>query len=896
MRSIVFGCFLISLAFSIAITAVDRSFDSITTVQKELDGHRLTSSAAHAPIFLSGDAALDAFPNKTGLGNPSSPYIIQGLSIDAAGGIAGIYINHTTKNLIIMECEVFNANTEYLGASTETPACIKLGNCTNVNVSSCLIHDGGYHGIHLFWTTDHCIVHNNTILGTDAIENGVFIESSFYNLVAGNHVSACNEGIYPESSDYITVTNNNVTGCVYDAIYFHWSDHGIMKDNILDANYRGFYGDACTNVSFLYNNISDASYAGMYLRSGTFNASFNDVQNCYYGIEFYQTSNSYAMNNTITGSMLSGIYLHWSDHDYIWNNTMVECGLWIEGANDDYADHATHDIQDNTVDGRGIAYLVNDGGVQPIDLAQVSQVFLMNCSNRRLSNAIIPSEGRIYVFMGKNNSVNNITILNGHGKYGFTFRYTSNATIQHSSVIGSTGGGIWVTHSTDTHVDQNVVEGCTQNGIEIQSCVYNFFTDNILNNNTGGGIRSIYSSGNFIMGANTITNCNRAGISLYGSTNETVANNYLWGCGITIDGFSDSNFNGHEINASNLVNGKQVLYLVGQSGLDMSTVYDDAGQVILVACSSCIVRGFMLANTSRGIALYKSHNNQLSSLDLTSSGEHGIKMYYSDGNHVSDVDCSRGDRTGIYIEESNNGAFTNVNATDCGNHGIELYYGNNMTFSYCHADSNTKSGVYMDGNSNAMLVWTTCNANGKFGVDMYYSSATVMCRCTIRANLEAGVVMRGTSSSNISWSVISQNSGHGVIINQSSSLNTLWANWLESNSLGNALDTTSAGNAWDNGSAGNRWGDYTTRYPSATNDGTTWNTPYDIPGTAPGQDNHPLVDKVPSANVTSNVTTAEPGTGVQFTVASLIGDGPFSCEWQFDDGGQSTMENPVHVY
>ena len=41
---------------------------------------------------------------------------------------------------------------------------------------------------------------------------------------------------------------------------------------------------------------------------------------------------------------------------------------------------------------------------------------------------------------------------------------------------------------------------------------------------------------------------------------------------------------------------------------------------------------------------------------------------------------------------------------------------------------------------------------------------------------------------------------------------------------------------------GNYWNDYTTRYPSATNDGTVWNTPYTIDGEASAQDNYPLVN------------------------------------------------------
>ncbi|MHC1575866.1 MAG: NosD domain-containing protein, partial [Methanosarcinaceae archaeon] len=47
-------------------------------------------------------------------------------------------------------------------------------------------------------------------------------------------------------------------------------------------------------------------------------------------------------------------------------------------------------------------------------------------------------------------------------------------------------------------------------------------------------------------------------------------------------------------------------------------------------------------------------------------------------------------------------------------------------------------------------------------------------------------------------------------------------------------------NLWDDGSEGNYWHDYTVRYPAATNDGTVWDTPYDLSGSASARDLYPL--------------------------------------------------------
>jgi hypothetical protein len=49
-------------------------------------------------------------------------------------------------------------------------------------------------------------------------------------------------------------------------------------------------------------------------------------------------------------------------------------------------------------------------------------------------------------------------------------------------------------------------------------------------------------------------------------------------------------------------------------------------------------------------------------------------------------------------------------------------------------------------------------------------------------------------------------------------------------------------NFWNSSSLGNYWNDYRERYPTATNDGETWDQAYEIEGTTPPNlDEYPLV-------------------------------------------------------
>ncbi|WP_440950858.1 PKD domain-containing protein [Methanosphaerula subterraneus] len=54
-----------------------------------------------------------------------------------------------------------------------------------------------------------------------------------------------------------------------------------------------------------------------------------------------------------------------------------------------------------------------------------------------------------------------------------------------------------------------------------------------------------------------------------------------------------------------------------------------------------------------------------------------------------------------------------------------------------------------------------------------------------------------------------------------------------------------------------------------------------------------IVNTVPVANFTANVTSGRPGLAVQFTDLSTGANG---CQWQFGDGATSIEQNPTHVY
>jgi parallel beta-helix repeat protein len=74
--------------------------------------------------------------------------------------------------------------------------------------------------------------------------------------------------------------------------------------------------------------------------------------------------------------------------------------------------------------------------------------------------------------------------------------------------------------------------------------------------------------------------------------------------------------------------------------------------------------------------------------------------------------------------------------------------------------------------------------------------------------------------------------------------NKIYSNDIFGSKIHQVLEGLGCINQWDNGTTGNYWGDYTQKYPDATNDEIVWNTPYEIDGQGPGIDYFPLVESI----------------------------------------------------
>lgn len=214
---------------------------------------------------------------------------------------------------------------------------------------------------------------------------------------------------------------------------------------------------------------------------------------------------------------------------------------------------------------------------------------------------------------------------------------------------------------------------------------------------------------------------------------------------------------------------------------------------------------------------------------------------------------------------------------------------------------NASHGIYGFGLKSSMITGNEILGDGSYGIYMdYHSDSNLIAENLISGALSSGIYLKeGSSYNSIETNIIADNGGRGIYI-------TSWSgcpieNTIEGNSFieNGGIPYDVCYNMWDNLIAsGNYWGDYQSRYPSATNDGLVWDTPYEIDGGV-SADYFPLVApsfQVPIFPSTSGAYYALVGESVQFHGSAVGGTEPLTWHWDFGDDATSDEQNPSHIF
>ena len=312
------------------------------------------------------------------------------------------------------------------------------------------------------------------------------------------------------------------------------------------------------------------------------------------------------------------------------------------------------------------------------------------------STSIIDGNGTGTVITVRANSVyiSGLTIQkSGEHLHGVFLDGSTNSTIW-GNIIVDNYYGVWLNNSEKNLVEDNLVHGNIW-GIYLQDSRKNVIQRNIISNNFRRGLHLDNSDSNTVYG-NDVTN-NVEGIYLVSSSNSLLQNNNL------TDNMYDFGVLGVElphfiqdIDASNMANGKPIIYWVNQ-------------------------RDKQVPNNVSYVAVVNSTGITIDKLNLTHHQE-GLLFAYTTNSTIENVYISDA-RCGFRLV-SCNGLRVSDNTLQGNAKGIRLDYSINTTINR-NIIVNNHEGIFLDHSSDNILSGNTVADNIR-GIFVYYSTHNII--------------------------------------------------------------------------------------------------------------------------------------------------------------------------
>jgi parallel beta-helix repeat protein len=423
------------------------------------------SAQSHPKIAIEGNAELDSFPDKSGLGTLADPYIIANYTIDAANSGSGVSIQNIDRYLILQNLTISNS------AGYGTGSGIYLNNVTNVQIDSCQT-PSNYHGIYLV-NSANCTIANNTISDSTY---GVRLASSenislFDNRMIGG-------GLYLEGDLDSQVSHTSSNNSVNNRLLFWYvNETGLSAANFTSAGQIILVN--CTDADISDQNLTAATI-GLQLLSTKDSRITNVTANeGVYGFYFdTEARNNTIVNCTTSGNSFYGQFLDSS------NTTVINCTAFennYHGFLLDFPGEFNNIINSKASNNNG-------NGIR-----------ISNSVNNTITNCTTSGNAQygLEIFSSEFNTIVNCTLSTNTQK-GLYLRYSDQNAIINCTISDNFGYGV---HLDDSH--SNILSNCTSMGnsfygIYLDKSNSNDILNATISDNTNGGLVLSSSDGNEI--------------------------------------------------------------------------------------------------------------------------------------------------------------------------------------------------------------------------------------------------------------------------------------------------------------------------------------------------------------------------------------------------------------
>ena len=360
------------------------------------------------------------------------------------------------------------------------------------------------------------------------------------------------------------------------------------------------------------------------------------IDGFFVGMRLDSSSNCIIKDNTITGSYMAGMALWYSsNNNIVKDNTVIDNGYGIVLI---YY-NSYNEIKGNYLTGNA-NYAIDT---------------LYSDHNTIKGNDIVESGWAGITIRYSDFNVLKDNDINGHSNYGIR-SYVSDDCIFENNRLWDNYMGLYIYRNNYNTISGNVIKDCYY-GLALYTCLYGTASDNVITGCNDGV--DLWYSENWVFRDNTLKN-----------------NEYNFDVG----GFMHDYYI-HDIDDSNTINGKPIIYWVDEHS---KTVPKKAGFVGLIDCTDITVKDVSITNSDEGMLLVYTEDSYIENVDLQDNYA-GFMLIGSSGNTFTQCSSSLNDWYGVWARDSGENTITECEFSDSyygvwleSSSGNYLYYNNFM--------------------------------------------------------------------------------------------------------------------------------------------------------------------------------------------------------------------------